>query len=56
MSPGSASLTALPHKKVYPIRLGELIIRGDSLLTSAYGRGDINSGRYLLENGAAVNM
>ena len=32
------------------------MIRGDTLLTSASGRGDINSVRYLLQNGADVNM
>ena len=32
------------------------MIRGDSLLTSASGRGDTNSVRYLLQNGADVNM
>lgn len=55
MSPGGASLTASPTKKVYPIRLGELIISGVTL-TSASGRGDINSARYLLQNGKDVSM
>ena len=32
------------------------IVDGDTLLTSAAGRGDIKSVRYLLQNGADVNM